>query len=226
MNLDQAFRAVVVPSAIEHNLTLSKFWQEASDEMSTPRFNSGDGRLKGAGETASGLSMLMGASNILLKDHVEDFDNHVVAPFIRAMFHWNMQWNEDESIKGDFEIVASGSQSLIAKEVRAQQIPIIMGLLENPQFAARIKADQLLEVTMEQTDLPAERLLRTEEEAKDFEREQMLMQATAQAEAQVQTLTATLEKQGLSQEQIQQQMLILLAQAQQQTAAIPREATQ
>ncbi|MEG1610978.1 MAG: hypothetical protein RR317_07320, partial [Bilophila sp.] len=101
-NLNQIFSVMTVPSCIEANLTLVKFWQEAADEMSTPRFNAGDGRVSGAGETASGLSMLMGASNILLKDHVKDFDDTVTAPFIRAMYRWNMMWNQRNDINGDY----------------------------------------------------------------------------------------------------------------------------
>ena len=86
----QLFQAVSVPSCIEHNLSLSSFWQQGADEVSTPRFNAGDGDIKGAGQTASGLSMLMGAANILLKDYIKDFDDCIVAPFIRALFRWNM----------------------------------------------------------------------------------------------------------------------------------------
>lgn len=208
LNINEAFQAVVVPSCIEHNLALANYWSNAADEISTPRFQSGDGNVSGAGKTASGLSMLMGAANILLKDHIKDFDDCVVAPFIRAMFRWNMQWNEDESIKGDYEVVASGSQSLIAKEVRAQQIPMLLNLLGMPVFAPYLKEKALLEVTLEQTDLPAERILRSDDEARQHQQQQAAMQA----QAQVQALAAQLEQQGMTQEQINQQMLLLMAQ--------------
>lgn len=212
INLSQAFQAVTVPSAIEHNLALTNFWQQGADEVSTPRFNQGDGNIAGAGKTASGLSMLMGASNILLKDHVKDFDDCIVAPFIRSMFRWNMQWNPREDIKGDFEVVASGSQSMIAKEVRAQQVPALISYMGIPAFAPYIRAEKLLEVALEQTDLPAERILRNEEEAKQYEEQQMREQAQAQAQAQTEALLEQLQRQGMTPEQIQQQMLLLLAQ--------------
>ncbi len=218
VTINEALSVAVVPSCIQENLTQVKFWQECADEISTPRFNAGDGRVSGAGETASGLSMLMGASNILLKDRVKDFDEYVSAPFIRAMYRFNMQWNPREEIKGDYEVVATGSQSLIAKEVRAQQVPGIISLMANPLFASRMREDELLKVTLEQTDLPAERILRTEKEAQEHQRQQMLMQALAQAEANVQALTAELGRQGLSPEQVQQQIVLALAQSQRQAA--------
>ena len=208
LNINNAFQAVVVPSCIEHNLALSSFFSNAADEISTPRFQAGDGNVSGAGKTASGLSMLMGAANILLKDHIKDFDDCVVTPFIRAMFRWNMQWNEDESIKGDYEVVASGSQSLIAKEVRAQQVPMLLNFLGMPQFVPYLKNKAMLEVALEQTDLPVERIMRTDEEARQYQQEQ----ASMQAQAQVQALVGQLEQQGMTPEQINQQIVLLLAQ--------------
>lgn len=208
VNLSQVFQAVTVPSAIEHNLTLANFWQQCADEVSTPRFNQGDGNVAGAGKTASGLSMLMGAANILLKDKVKDFDDCIVAPFIRSMFRWNMQWNPREDIKGDFEVVASGSQSLVAREVRAQQVPALINYMGIPSFAPYIRAEKLLEVALEQTDLPVERILRSEDEAKQYEEQQMRAQAQAQTEA----LIEQLQRQGMTPEQIQQQVVLLLAQ--------------
>lgn len=208
LNINDAFQAVVVPSCIEHNLALASYWSNAADEISTPRFQAGDGNVAGAGKTASGLSMLMGAANILLKDHIKNFDDCVVAPFIRAMFRWNMQWNQDESIKGDYEVVASGSQSLIAREVRAQQIPMLLNLLGMPMFAPYLREKAMLEVSLEQTDLPVERILRSDDEARQYQQQQ----AAVQAQAQVQALVAQLERQGMTSDQINRQMVMLLAQ--------------
>ena len=208
VTLPQAFQAVTVPSCTNENLAQKEFWAQAADEISTPRFNAGDGSVKGAGETASGLSMLMGASNVLLKDHIKLFDDCLVAPFLRAMFRWMMQWSDREDCKGDFEIVPTGSQSLIAKEVRAQQIPTIMPWLSIPELADNINKRGLLEVAMEQTDLPTERILYTEEDAKRNAHERQLQQSQANLEAMMQEL----QRQGLTPEQIQQQILLLVAQ--------------
>ena len=208
VTLQQAFQALTVPSCTNENLAQKEFWAQAADEISTPRFNAGDGSIKGAGETASGLSMLMGASNVLLKDHIKLFDDCIVAPFLRAMFRWMMQWSDREDCKGDFEIVPTGSQSLVAKEVRAQQIPTIMPWLSVPELADNINKRGLLEVAMEQTDLPTERILFTEEDAKRNAHERQLQQAQANLEAMMQEL----QRQGLTPEQIQQQILLLLTQ--------------
>lgn len=224
VNLGNAFQVTSVPSTINENLQQVQFWSNVADEVSTPRFNAGDGNIQGAGQTASGLSMLMGASNINLKDIVKNFDDNVSSPFIRAMFRWNMQWNEDESIKGDFEITASGSQSLIAKEVRAQQIPALVQYVGVPAFSPYIDPYKLLRTALQQTDLPDD-ILRTEDEARHIQEEDMRRQAQMQAEAQMQQLMAELQKQGMDPQQIQQQILLIAAQLQGGQQAMPPQAS-
>ena len=74
-------------------------------------------------------------------------------------------------------------------------------------------------MALEQTDLPAERILRTEEEAEQYQREQQ----QAQAEANMQALMSALASQGMSREQIQQQMLLSLAQLSAAGGGAPRQ---
>lgn len=90
-------------------------------------------------------------------------------------------------------------------------------------FAPYIRAAKLLEVALEQTDLPAERILRNEEEAKQYVEQQMRAQAQAQAQAQTEALMEQLQRQGMTPEQIQQQMVLLLAQLAQAASGGRRE---
>ena len=90
-----------------------------------------------------------------------------------------------------------------------------------PQFAPYIRAEKLLEVALEQTDLPAERILRSDEEAQEYRMREQAMQA----QANVQALVQELQQQGLTPEQIQQQLLMVLGQMQgaaQQQNALPQ----
>ena len=66
-------------------------------------------------------------------------------------------------------------------------------------------------MALEQTDLPVERLLRSDEEAQQYQQQMLFDQAKAQAQAQAFALVEQLERQGLPPEQIQQQLLMLLS---------------
>jgi sulfur transfer complex TusBCD TusB component (DsrH family) len=110
------------------------------------------------------MSMLIGASNITLKDQVQFFDDGVTKKFIKSMYFWNMEFNGKESIKGDFNIVARGTKSLIAKEVKMEQINQFLALTNNDIDNQYIKRDVLLRELAEVFDLDRLGFIRSEAE--------------------------------------------------------------
>lgn len=109
------------------------FDQNADEVTAIPRYMTGENVKQGAAGTASGMSMLMGAANIVLKDLLSNWDNGVAQPLIEGFYHWNMTYNPDTDIKGDFSVDARGASSMIAKEVRAQQLINFLQLTNNPE---------------------------------------------------------------------------------------------
>jgi len=163
----QAIRVTKLPSYTNEFLGLVDFFQGTADESTTiPRALSGvtDSGQTGAAKTATGMSMLIGASNITLKDQVHYMDEGVTRKFIRAMYFWNMEFNKKESIKGDFNILARGSKSLIAKEVKMEQINQFLQITGNDLDARYIKRDVLLRELSEIFDLDKLGFVRTKEE--------------------------------------------------------------
>ena len=163
----QAIRVTKLPSYTNEFLGLVDFFQGTADESTTiPRALSGvtDSGQTGAAKTATGMSMLIGASNITLKDQVHYMDEGVTRKFIRAMYFWNMEFNPKENIKGDFNILARGSKSLIAKEVKMEQINQFLQITGNDLDARYIKRDVLLRELSEIFDLDKLGFVRTKEE--------------------------------------------------------------
>ncbi len=100
----------------------SLFDREADDITGIPKFvESGQNPTSGAASTATGLSMLISRSNTVIKQLIRQYDD-VTAGFIRALYHWNMKYSKDDSIKGDFDVKATGSTTIMAKEMRNQQL--------------------------------------------------------------------------------------------------------
>lgn len=160
-----AVRPIDLPNNLEDLERMVKMFDSNADEVTAiPRYMSGDNATSGAAGTSSGLSMLMGAVNIVIKDLLTSFDEGVTIPFIQALYHWNMQFHSDASIKGDFDIVATGSASLVAKEVRARQINEFATLANNPQDAPFIKRHKLNELRAQALELVD--CVKTEDEVK------------------------------------------------------------
>jgi len=93
-----------------------KFSKLADDHSGIPSYVYGDLNVKGAGRTSSGLSMLMGAAGKGIRQVVMHIDSDVIKPVVHRQFIYNMRYDEDESIKGDVEILPKGSINLAVKE--------------------------------------------------------------------------------------------------------------
>lgn len=93
-----------------------RFARLADEHSGIPSYLYGDLDTQGAGRTASGLSMLMGAAGKGIRQVVGYIDGDVIKPIVQRQFVYNMRYDEDESIKGDAEIVAKGAVNLAVKE--------------------------------------------------------------------------------------------------------------
>lgn len=93
-----------------------RFSRLADDHSGIPAYVYGDLNVQGAGRTASGLSMLMGSAGKGIRQVVMHIDNDVIRPTVQRQFVYNMRYDDDESIKGDVEIVAKGAINLAVKE--------------------------------------------------------------------------------------------------------------
>lgn len=132
-----AVRSVTLDSHVQEYMALANFFSNNIHEATIPSYMHGETSSKGSvGRTASGLSMLMSAAQVTFKDQLFSLDDDVQRPFIEAMYHWNMQFNPKDEIKGDFSIQVRGTSSLVAREIRAQNL------------------DQFANSTMNQFDAP------------------------------------------------------------------------
>lgn len=88
-----------------------------SDEHSgIPAYLYGDLNVQGAGRTSSGLSMLMGSAGKAIRQVVMHIDADVIKPIVERQYIYNMRYDEDETIKGDLQIVPRGAINLANRE--------------------------------------------------------------------------------------------------------------
>jgi hypothetical protein len=175
-----AVRAIELPTRLGDLSGLADRFENNADEVSAvPRYMSGENMNNGAAATKGGLSMLMGAANIMIKDLISSWDEGVTRPFIAALYRWNMQFNPDNSIKGDYDVKARGSASLVAREVRAAQLDNFSQMTANPLDAPFIKRDALLRQRAEANELSD--VVKTEDEVMAEQNNQL---AAAQSQLQ------------------------------------------
>lgn len=179
-----AIRAIELPSRLGDLSGLADRFDRNADEVTAiPRYMTGENATSGAAGTSSGLSMLMGAANIVIKDLVTGWDEGITRPFLTALYRWNMQFHKDTAIKGDFDVKARGTASLVAKEVRTRQLNEFASLTANPMDAPFIKRHKLNLLRAEANEMSD--VVKSEDEVKqEQESEQAQQMAALQMELQ------------------------------------------
>lgn len=173
-----AVRAIELPSRLTDLSGLADRFDRNADEVTAiPRYMTGDNATGGAAGTSSGLSMLMGAANIVIKDLVTSWDEGVTRPFLTALYRWNMQFHSDDGIKGDFDVKARGTASLVAKEVRTRQLNEFATLTGNPLDAPFIKRHKLNLLRAEANELTD--VVKTEDEVNQESQSEQAQQMSA-----------------------------------------------
>jgi len=135
------------------------FMRIADDETALPPTAMGDVSQGGseALRTTGGASMLLGAAALPIRDTVRNFDRFTTSA-MTALYDWNMQFSSVAEAKGDFVVIARGSTSLIAKEVRAIALDYLATSLQEDE-KVHIKLRELLIQRMKVRDLDLDELM-------------------------------------------------------------------
>jgi len=119
----QALFGTKFPNVTQENLQMFDKARVLADEATgMPSFSHGQTGVTGVGRTASGISMLMNAAAGGIKTVIKNIDDYLLRPIGEAFFSFNMQFDFDPQIKGDLEVKARGTESLMANEVRSQRL--------------------------------------------------------------------------------------------------------
>lgn len=151
----------------ETMIVFDKFRQLSDEQTGIPSYSHGQTGVIPTTRTASGMSMLMGASALNIKTVIKNVDDYMLYPIGEAMFAWNMQFNDDDTlpIRGDLEIKARGTSALMQKEIRSQRLMTLMQVGSNPYAAPHIKWPAIIKEVAESLDVEPEEIINDPETA-------------------------------------------------------------
>jgi len=162
----QAIFGTKFPNVSGENLQLfDKARQLADESTGMPSFAHGQTGVSGVGRTASGISMLMNAASGSIKTVVKNIDDYLLRPLGEGLFRFNMQFNFDKNIKGDLEVVARGTESLMANEVRSQRLMSFLQTASNPALAPFAKFNYIIREIAKSMDLDPDKVTNNMDEA-------------------------------------------------------------
>jgi len=167
------------PNVSQENLQLFDKARQLSDEATgMPSFAHGQTGVSGVGRTASGISMLMNAASGSIKTVIKNVDDYLLAPLGKAFFSFNMQFDFDPEIRGDLEVNARGTESLMANEVRSQRLMQFLQIVSNPALMPFAKMPYIIREIAKAMDLDEDKVTNNMDEAA---RQAALMQPAAPA---------------------------------------------
>ena len=153
-------------TANENMMMFDKFRQLADEQTGLPSYSHGQTGVQSMTRTASGMSMLLGAASLNIKTVVKNLDDFLLKPLGEAYFQWNMQFFEgDIDVKGDLEVKATGTNSLMQKEVRSQRLTMFLQTAQSPAIAPFVKISKLVSELAYSLDLDPDEILNDPEEA-------------------------------------------------------------
>ena len=162
-----AINGIKFPNTSTENMMMfDKFRQLADEQTGIPSYSHGQTGVQSMTRTASGMSMLLGAASLNIKTVIKNLDDFLLKPLGESYFQWNMQFLESRlGVEGDLEVKATGTNSLMQKEVRSQRLTMFLQTVQNPAVAPFIKMTKLISELAYSLDLDPDELMNDPEEA-------------------------------------------------------------
>ena len=162
-----AINGIKFPNTSTENMMMfDKFRQLADEQTGIPSYSHGQTGVQSMTRTASGMSMLLGAASLNIKTVIKNLDDFLLKPLGESYFQWNMQFLESRlGVEGDLEVKATGTNSLMQKEVRSQRLTMFLQTVQNPALSPFIKMNKLISELAYSLDLDPDELMNDPEEA-------------------------------------------------------------
>jgi len=178
----KAFTAVEFNSYQAELAAIIKMAMELADqETGVPTIMQGE---KGAApDTVGGMQMLMNSANVVLRRLVKQFDDMITRPHIRRYYDYNMMYNEDEEVKGDFNIDARGSSALLVRDIQNQAFLNLLAAGANPVYGAYLDTQKLFEKALQAQHIDPTEVLKSEDELEKIKEQQAAAAANPQQAA-------------------------------------------
>ena len=89
-------------------------------------------------ETLGATNIMVDSANVALRSRVKLWDDSITRPHISRYYDWNMQYNEDDTIKGDYKVDPRGTSILLEREQEWQNMKEILQVRVDPELSSMI----------------------------------------------------------------------------------------
>ncbi len=98
-------------------------------------FNGEKGELP---ETLGATNIMVDSANVALRTRVKLWDDNITRPHISRYYDWNMQYNEDDNIKGDYKVDPRGTSILLERDQEWQTMKDVLTVRQDAELSSMI----------------------------------------------------------------------------------------
>lgn len=171
--VQQAIQFFNVPNVTQNIIPIMQMAQGFAEEESGIPLIAAGLTSPEVGDTATGQLMVRTASTTLLDFMSEDWDDNMTNPIIENWYAWNMQYNPDPSIKGQFAVDVRTSTEYKNKQLYLRDLEkLSVESAQNPELAKHVNLGELARMRIEMMNLPSRHIIKPIEQvqAEDEER--------------------------------------------------------
>ena len=188
MNNRQAVQVISIDCNASQLLPVyNQFKSEADDVTNIPAFFYGNSNVQGAGQTASGLAMLQNNAIKGVRKMVSSVGQDVIGPVIERTFYYNMENSEDESVKGDLQVVVKGPLAVTTKEIRQMRLNEFFNKVADPSIVQIIGTERFINILREMAkslEMPIDEIVPSRKEVEDMMMQQVQQQVAMRTQIQ------------------------------------------
>lgn len=170
--IDSAIKFFTPTNVIGNIMPVLELARRFADEESATPSISGDHASPNNQESATGALYMLHNSTTLLDFLGEEWDDQVTEKLIRRMYAWNMQYNDNNDIKGDYVVDVKSSSEYKNKQMYIRDLErLSMEVAQNPALADVINVDELTRSRLSLMHLPGTKIVRSAEEVQQIQQQ-------------------------------------------------------
>ena len=121
---------------------------------------------------AAMFAMMRIEDNIIQSDAAKNWDDNITKPLFRSFIDFELAYGTNKEAKWAFDVVPKASSHLLTKDINAQQGMQVIQMAQNPAIAPFFRMYELTKMVIDQTNLDADIVMVTKEEAQAIQEQQ------------------------------------------------------
>lgn len=171
--VQDAFQFFVTPNVTPDLMTVLNAAKAFSEEESgVPLLMAGLQSPQVATDSATGYGLMQQASTTLLDLLNEMWDDLINEKAICRTYRWNMQYNPDPGIKGNYKVDVRSSSDFRNKQLYIRDMEkLSLEANQNPEMTKHVNIGELTRARLSMMHLPSSKIVRTPEEVAAYEQQ-------------------------------------------------------